>query len=147
MLKLPLAVTLFAAANAVPLQYPPGLTPAECLNYPFCGPAFFEEAEYGAPGSAAAYAAYNGVLHQTIATSLPTPLLPMVPGAAARQAAVNEVLATQRGLDYVPLYSNWYRVVQDNTRVKSAQDQLIATQKRFSADAAAAAAIAAAKVY
>merc|ERR1711892_663881 len=64
--KLVLVATLAMAISAAP-QLPPGVDPAICPNYPFCGPS-----PQGAPAAA-----------------------PQVPGLAAHAAAERAVIAQQ----------------------------------------------------
>jgi hypothetical protein len=84
-------VVVLGAPQAV---YPPGLDPATCPNFPYCGPTPAEIPQV--PGAAAVIAAQQAVLAQEAA--LRAPVVPQVPGAAAVIAAQQAVLAQEAAL-------------------------------------------------
>eukprot|EP00096_Caligus_rogercresseyi_P004683 TRINITY_DN19093_c0_g1_i1.p1 TRINITY_DN19093_c0_g1~~TRINITY_DN19093_c0_g1_i1.p1 ORF type:complete len:167 (-),score=53.46 TRINITY_DN19093_c0_g1_i1:265-765(-) len=84
-----LAACLSAPAIA---NYPAGLTPAECPNFPFCGPS---PSDFATPELAAHAAAEAQVLAEQIALTDPSANLPKVPGIAQHAAAEAEVKAAQ----------------------------------------------------
>merc|ERR1712061_546421 len=69
MMKLVLVLSLAMVATRAAPQLPPGVNPAACPNYPFCGPS-----PQGAPSA---------------------PAQPQVPGLAAHAAAERAVIAQQ----------------------------------------------------
>ncbi|XP_040563651.1 uncharacterized protein [Lepeophtheirus salmonis] len=80
----------FAAPTLV--NYPAGLTAAECPNFPFCGPS---PADFATPGLAAHAAAEAKVLREQVALTDPSALLPKVPGIIEHARAEAEVIAAQ----------------------------------------------------
>merc|ERR1712127_268621 len=77
------SVCLSVVAAFPQVVYPPGLDPASCPNFPYCGPTPLEVPQV--PGAAAVIAAQQQVLDAE--RLLAGPAVPQVPGLAAHAAA------------------------------------------------------------
>ena len=119
------AACAVAAATAAPQALlPAGLSAAECINYPFCGPTPGTDVPIDT-NAAAVYAAQQRILASQFALS--QPIAANVPGFGAHQAAEAEVLAAQGRVPGSPIHAG------NEARVLQAQADLIALQEQLAA--------------
>ncbi len=99
--RLFLSVVLLAASALAMPQYPAGVDPTSCRNYPFCSDTVPQAiAEPASQFQANA----NGQFQVNLNVGVPAEL-PQVPGLAAHQAAEAKILAAQRAQPAAPRHA------------------------------------------